>query len=336
MSKFTHFLILFFLSGYAFSQERQINTPKKIINRASDINLMQIEQDAMDVDLIEDNGGIIIWPPVIEYTFECEIDELWCTFQVSNNGSGWIDLEGDFIGHDPPGWGYYYFEEFSLYPEAVFALTFPIYGMEPNPSGTYTGTITLTTNEPGNPQYTIVVIYHFTGGIQPIAEFAADQAYIFENDTVTFTDLSENDPASWQWTFQGGIPGSSTEQHPQVVYPYYGTYNVQLKVTNECGHDILFKSGYIQVDFASGNQQPVPVSGINVFPNPSEGIFYIDVPEDQQFSYKVLDLSGTVEINSDWTTNRLIDLSDKSSGLYFLKIIKTDYSSEILKIFVNQ
>jgi hypothetical protein len=335
MKKITHLLIFFFLSGYAVSQERQINTPDKIINRASDISLIQIEQDAMNVDLIEGSGGFAYGPPLIQATFECEIEQLFVFYNVANFGNEVICYNAFFQGLEPPGWGSFEIFDDCLYPGTNHSMNYSLALPIPVPPGIYSAYIIFTTNEPGNPQYIIPLTYTVLGGIQPIAEFTADQTYIYENDTVTFTDLSENNPASWQWSFLGGYPGSSTEQHPQVVYPYYGTYNVQLKVTNECGQDILFRSEYIFVDFASGERQPTHVSGFNVFPNPSDGIFYVDVPGEQQFRYKVLDLSGRVVTGSDWASNRLIDLSDKSPGFYFLKIIKTDYSSESMKIVVN-
>ena len=52
------------------------------------------------------------------------------------------------------------------------------------------------------------------------------------NSVVNFTDNSFNAPTSWKWLFPGGIPESSTEQNPSVVYTKPGVYSVSLTVSN--------------------------------------------------------------------------------------------------------
>jgi PKD repeat protein len=51
--------------------------------------------------------------------------------------------------------------------------------------------------------------------------------------TVTFTDLSTEDPTSWSWDFGDG--SFSTEQNPVYTYAANGTYNVCLTATNDIG-----------------------------------------------------------------------------------------------------
>jgi PKD repeat protein len=62
---------------------------------------------------------------------------------------------------------------------------------------------------------------------------------------VTFTDLSENFPTSWEWNF--GDRSTSTEQNPVHTYEKKGTYTVILTVTNDLGSDTLKKAKYITV-----------------------------------------------------------------------------------------
>lgn len=47
---------------------------------------------------------------------------------------------------------------------------------------------------------------------------------------VDFSDISSGDPISWEWTFDGGTPATSTEQNPSVQYNSAGNFNVTLKV----------------------------------------------------------------------------------------------------------
>lgn len=55
----------------------------------------------------------------------------------------------------------------------------------------------------------------------------SDEARVqmYEGEEVQFYDCSEGGkPTSWQWTFEGGTPSTSTEQHPTVTYTTGGTY----------------------------------------------------------------------------------------------------------------
>tara|TARA_B100002052_G_scaffold71305_1_gene64635 strand:- start:12406 stop:15090 length:2685 start_codon:yes stop_codon:yes gene_type:complete len=72
----------------------------------------------------------------------------------------------------------------------------------------------------------------------PSAQIAADNLEIScSNDTVHFIDHSavRLNSASWQWTFPGGTPSSSTQEDPVVVYSQPGTYDVSLTVTDAYG-----------------------------------------------------------------------------------------------------
>ncbi len=82
----------------------------------------------------------------------------------------------------------------------------------------------------------------------PVADFISNQTVVVGSAKVQFTDLSANRPTQWTWSFPGGIPSTSNEQNPQVVYLTAGTYNVSLTVTNAFGNNSHTKTGYIQVN----------------------------------------------------------------------------------------
>ena len=81
----------------------------------------------------------------------------------------------------------------------------------------------------------------------PIADFEADKTTIFENETVSFTDISENNPTVWRWHFEGGTPETSTEQNLAVLYKNPGIYSVKLVIENDFGQDSIAKEDYITV-----------------------------------------------------------------------------------------
>jgi PKD repeat protein len=65
--------------------------------------------------------------------------------------------------------------------------------------------------------------------------------------TVQYTSTSAGSPTSYNWTFQGGTPATSTAQNPTVTYASTGAYNVSLTVTNASGSNTSNQTAYINV-----------------------------------------------------------------------------------------
>ncbi len=82
---------------------------------------------------------------------------------------------------------------------------------------------------------------------KPEAMFAASATEICKNKTISFTDLSTEQPVTWQWNFPGGTPSSSTLQNPLIKYSSTGTYSVTLITGNASGYDTLTLPNYITV-----------------------------------------------------------------------------------------
>ncbi len=108
-----------------------------------------------------------------------------------------------------------------------------------------------------------ITVYYYLLELEnpPIADFTATPTTVYAGETVNFTDLSTNNPTSWNWSFSGGTPTSSTTQNPQVVYNSPGTYNVSLTVSNAFGTDTKTKIKYITV-----LALPVPVADFTATP----------------------------------------------------------------------
>ena len=87
----------------------------------------------------------------------------------------------------------------------------------------------------------------------PLADFNADKHLMCEGAQVTFTDFSYNGTAtSWEWTFPGGTPATSTDQNPVVTYATAGVYNVILKSSNSYGDNTKTKTNFIHVGSGTG------------------------------------------------------------------------------------
>lgn len=80
------------------------------------------------------------------------------------------------------------------------------------------------------------------------ADFNPDRTRICAGSSVTYTEFSYNGiPTTWEWTFPGGSPSSSTDINPVVKYDTPGIYAAQLKVTNTAGVDSFIRYDLIYV-----------------------------------------------------------------------------------------
>jgi PKD repeat protein len=65
--------------------------------------------------------------------------------------------------------------------------------------------------------------------------------------TVQMTNLSSSNAVTYVWSFPGGVPATSNQTNPSVVYALPGTYSVSLKATNFSGSDTIIRVNYIKV-----------------------------------------------------------------------------------------
>lgn len=85
--------------------------------------------------------------------------------------------------------------------------------------------------------------------VPPYASFSANITAFCEGVCTNFQDNSLYAPDTWNWSFPGAMPATSTSQHPQnICYATPGNYNVQLIVSNPLGADTLIFTNYITVD----------------------------------------------------------------------------------------
>lgn len=106
-----------------------------------------------------------------------------------------------------------------------------------------------------------------------VAQFMVDRQVICAGDDLNFTDDSYSNISSWNWTFQGGSPSTSTTQNPQVSYSSPGEYDVTLSVTDIFGNSVSQNyPNYITVLGAPGQALPV-----------TEGFESTTLPNDDWF-----------------------------------------------------
>lgn len=118
-------------------------------------------------------------------------------------------------------------------------------------AGTYDVSLTVTNANGSDTDTQVSFITVNTCTTPPVAAFSANSTTICAGDAVNFTDLSTGAPTTWNWTFTGGTPGTSTSQNPTVTYATAGTYTVTLTVGNANGTNSITQTNYITVTTCS-------------------------------------------------------------------------------------
>ncbi len=177
-------------------------------------------------------------------------------------------------------------------------------------------------------QYEDYTVQFVSQTAKPAADFRASQEHIFFNTAISFTDLSNFQPTSWQWSFPGGTPSTSTQQNPTgIVYASPGTYAVRLVTTNALGTDTLTRANYINVSGPTGiSKDLAELNKLNVYPNPATDKVNIQYGFEGKKSVTItlVNTLGQVMLRKTATAasqlNTELDVQNVSAGVYFLRI----------------
>ncbi|MEM7367368.1 MAG: CARDB domain-containing protein [Bacteroidota bacterium] len=152
--------------------------------------------------------------------------------------------------------------------------------------GIYDIVAAIAVNGDDNPTNDTITASIANDAVNPIAGFT----YVEDMKTVTFTNTTTGGGTlTYTWDF-GDQVGLSSDVDPVYTYANDGSYAVKLIATNECGissstQDVLV--GNVGIDDAFAAQ-------IQIFPNPSTGLFEIRFEQAQlhEVNLKVLTLQG--------------------------------------------
>jgi PKD repeat protein len=196
-------------------------------------------------------------------------------------------------------------------------------GQEPPPvtyaaPGSYDVSLEVT-NEWGS--NTMLQEDYITVGYAPVADFVGSPTNIIEGETVAFTDLSANEPTSWEWTFEEGTPLTSTLQNPDVIFNTPGSFDVTLTVSNAFGSGSITKTDYIVVE-PVGVGSPLLIKQ-SVRPNPTKGLVIITLPAAARI--KVYNSAGIIVFETHGQGKEVsFDLAPYGKGLYIIESIVYD------------
>lgn len=164
------------------------------------------------------------------------------TIQLANEGGGF--LEYTLLG-TLPTWLSLSRETGAIASEQALDIQATINTSE-LVAGGYDFDLKFLTNDPDN--FLLTIPISLTVVEIPITNFEVDNELSCDV-LVAFTDVSSNEPTSWQWNFGDGQV--STIQNPLHTYETEGIYTVELTTCNEAGCKEAIKVDYVTVDFSS-------------------------------------------------------------------------------------
>ncbi|MBC8321288.1 MAG: PKD domain-containing protein [Bacteroidetes bacterium] len=157
------------------------------------------------------------------------------------------------------------------------------------------------------------------------ANFSASTNTVCEGGSVQFTDLSGGAITSWDWTFEGGTPPTSTDQNPSVIYNTQGNYDVTLEVSDGTTTSTLLNENMIDA-IVEPIQPDTPVGEIDACNSGTYLYTTQPVPFTDTYVWEVIPadagtFSGsgteiTFEADGSWTGAYTVSVrADNSCGI---------------------
>jgi len=183
------------------------------------------------------------------------------------------------------------------------------------------------------------------GTVDLAPAFSVSDTDVVINAPVTYTNETTGGyigtPETYEWSFEGGTPATSIEENPVVSYADSGAYDVTLTVNRGGQIVTLTKTAVVHAHYPVGVQENQILLSTKVSPNPSKGIFTLDVFCGKQLTVNVSVLNAinmpVFQENGISFKNRLtktIDLGNVAKGIYFV-VVEQDGSKTVQKVIVN-
>lgn len=182
----------------------------------------------------------------------------------------------------------------------------------------------------GNGSTTHETLKNFSLSIKSTDLPLADFSYTINLKQVNFTNLSVN-TSNYYWEFGDGT--ASTSISPVKNYAANGDYTVLLWVRNGPCSDKITKN---LLSVSSPVIEP-EVQGLNIYPNPSAGNFFIEFSPDQKLeNFEVFTITGKKILSGSFTQSpQLLEMHHLPSGVYLLKLIEKD-RTHTRKLLLNR
>lgn len=163
----------------------------------------------------------------------------------------------------------------------------------------------------------------------PEADFAAENTEACMETAVKFKDLSSFFPTSWNWSFPGGNPSTSSEKDPSVVYENPGMYSVSLTATNDIGPgNTETKYNYIAV-YESVLPACDDIQTQNLDQDYHTGIYRLKLNMIDSQTGSAYEDTGAMDFSCTRTTPLLPDTD------YTVSVTVGDWNEELVYVYID-
>ncbi|MEJ2596341.1 MAG: T9SS type A sorting domain-containing protein [bacterium] len=153
-----------------------------------------------------------------------------------------------------------------------------------------------------------------------LADFYADSTATCVETSITYHDNSIG-ATSWEWTFEGGTPPSSTDQNPVVTYDSPGSYDVELTVYDGDVSDTETKSDYMNI-YEALDQPDMPDGPASVCTGQEYNYDTPEVPEALGYEWELSPDDAGI-LTPDENTASLV-VADDWTGEFTLRVRATN------------
>ncbi|MDD2385574.1 MAG: S8 family serine peptidase [Bacteroidales bacterium] len=134
-----------------------------------------------------------------------------------------------------------------------------------------------------------------------VADFEASEVVIDVDASVDFTDLTTGTPNYWSWTFEGGTPNVSTEQHPTgIIYDTEGIFSVTLTASDGTNTDTETKTYFIIVGQSGDIAETAWIGQNTHFTSPYRGVWSTEIVDANTAWILTYDGGGSGGITRDF------------------------------------
>ena len=177
---------------------------------------------------------------------------------------------------------------------------------------------------------------HFFGIVHNLllADFIVSDNQPCAGSSIQFSDQSIGTITSWQWSFPGGTPSSSSLENPSVTYAQAGSYDVSLTVSDGMNSDQKSVQGMISVNAAPA--QPQSISGSSPVCAEEQHLVYSIPPVNGANQYQWTVPNGFVIENGSGSTSLTLT-AGQNGGSLCVKAVNSCGNSpdQCLPILVN-
>ncbi|MCE1166856.1 MAG: T9SS type A sorting domain-containing protein [Sphingobacteriia bacterium] len=172
------------------------------------------------------------------------------------------------------------------------------------------------------------------GAVDLTVDFDVDTTIVNTHIPIQFTNNTFGGyidaPETYEWSFPGGDPSTSTEKDPIVTYDSAGLYTVQLIVNRGSQIDTVSKTAFIEVQSAVG-MSTLPTLLAQVYPTPASNEVKVRLSSAPAVNttYSIMTLTGVEVMNGVFQNQEeTLNVSSLSNGIYLIKI---DGSTPVIK-----